>query len=134
MGCMKINLRDKALIINSRLPSVRSLRNLRLSAFRTWIPPDHKMNKGKRQIIQLLNRNVVANVTITRVIQVTCYLASIAVLAFSIWHLAFSELTKLQIALGFLCSSLGPLFFISIGLLLPIVAATDDPQKPDAQF
>ncbi len=89
------------------------------------------MNKGKRQIIQLLNRNVIAKVTMMRVIQVSCYLASIAVLAFSIWHLAFSELTKAQIVLGFLCSSLGPLIFISIGLLLPIVTATDDPQKSD---
>ena len=87
------------------------------------------MNKGKRQIIQLLNRQVVANVTMMRVVQIACYIASVIVLVASIWLLAYSELTKKQIILGMLLSSLGPLFFIGIGLVLPVlVTATEDTQ------
>ena len=86
------------------------------------------MNKGKRQIIQLLNRNIVANLTLMRFVQITCYIASVVVLALSIWNLTHSDLSGAQIILGMLLSSLGPLLFIGIGLLLPIVTATEDTQ------
>ena len=86
------------------------------------------MNKGKRQIIQLLNRNVVANVTMMRVVQIVCYIASVVVLALSIWNLTRSDLTGTQIILGMLVSSLGPLVFLGIGLLLPMVTSSKDTQ------
>ena len=86
------------------------------------------MNKGKRQIIQLLNRNVVANVTMMRVVQIVCYIASVVVLALSIWNLTRSDLTGTQIILGMLVSSLGPLVFLGIGLLLPVVTSSKDTQ------
>ena len=93
-----------------------------------WIPQITHMNKGKRQIIQLLNRNVVANVTMMRVVQVVCYIASVVVFALSIWNLTRSDLTGTQIILGMLVSSLGPLVFLGIGLLLPMVTSSKDTQ------
>ena len=84
------------------------------------------MNKGKRQIIQLLNRNVVANLTMMRVVQIVCYIASVVVLALSIWNLTRSDLTGTQIIFGMLLSSLGPLFFISIALVLPVVVTAPE--------
>ena len=86
------------------------------------------MNKGKRQIIQVLNRNVVANVTMMKVVQIACYIASVVVLALSIWNLTRSDLSGTQIILGMLLSSLGPLFSIGIGLLLPVVTSSEDTQ------
>ena len=84
------------------------------------------MKKGKRQIIQLLNRNIVANVTMVKVVQIACYVASVLTLALSIWHLSRSDLSGRQIILGMLLSSLGPLFFIGVGLALPVVTASED--------
>lgn len=78
------------------------------------------MNKGKRQIIQLLNRNLIANVTMMKAVQISCYLASVLVLAWSIWNLTHSELTVTQITCGLLTSSLGPVVFLGIGVLLPL--------------
>ena len=78
------------------------------------------MNKGKRQIIQLLNRNLIANVTMMKAVQISCYLASVLVLAWSIWNLTHSELTGTQIVFGLLTSSLGPVVFLGIGVLLPL--------------
>lgn len=87
------------------------------------------MNKGKRQIIQLLNRNIVANVTMMKVVQIACYLASVLMLVLSIWNLTRSDLSGTQIVLGMVLSSLGPLFFIGIGLVLPVVVtAREDTQ------
>lgn len=87
------------------------------------------MNKGKRQIIQLLNRNVVANVTMMRVVQIACYIASVLVLVLSIWKLTTSDLSGTQIVLGMLFSSLGPLLFLGVGLVLPsVVTACEDTQ------
>ena len=86
------------------------------------------MKKGKRQIIQLLNRNVVASVTMMRVLQIACYIASVLVLVVSVWILIRSELTAAQIVVGLLVSSLGPLIFVGIGLLLPVVTETEDAQ------
>lgn len=86
------------------------------------------MNKGKRQIIQLLNRNIVANVTMVKVVQIACYVASVLTLVLSIWFMSRSDLSGRQIILGMLLSSLGPLFFIGIGLVLPAVTASEDTQ------
>ena len=81
------------------------------------------MNKGKRQIIQLLNRNVVAKVTMMRVIIIACYLSSVLVLAWSFWKLTHSDLTGTQIVFGLLMSSLGPLVFLGLAVLLPLLSA-----------
>ena len=89
-------------------------------------PQFTSMNNGKRQIIQLLNRNVFANVTMMRVVQIACYVASVVVLALSIWNLTHSELTAAQIVFGLLLASCGPLVFLGMGLALPAVAATED--------
>ncbi len=87
------------------------------------------MNNGKRQIIQILNRNVVANVTMMRVVQIACYVASFAVLGLSIGYLAFSELTLAQIIFGLLLSAVGPLVFLGLGLVLPVVMAPEEGQS-----
>ena len=79
------------------------------------------MNKGKRQIIRLLNRNVIANVTMMKMVQVSCYLSSVLVLGWSIWNLTHSDLTGTQIVFGLLTSTLGPLVFLGIGVLLPLL-------------
>lgn len=84
------------------------------------------MNNGKRQIIQLLNRSVVANVTMMRVVQIACYVASVVVLALSIWNLTHSELTGARIFFGLLLASCGPLVFLGAGLVLPAVTATEE--------
>ena len=81
------------------------------------------MNKGKRQIIQLLNRNVVAKVTMMKVIQIACYIASVILLAWSFWNLTHSDLTAMQIVRGLLVSVLGPLVFLGIAVLLPLLSA-----------
>jgi hypothetical protein len=83
------------------------------------------MKKGKKQIIQLLNRNIIANVTMMRVVQIACYLASVLVLAGSIWNLTHSELNGTQIVFGLLLSVLGPLVFLGIGVLLPLLIARE---------
>ena len=92
-------------------------------------PQFTSMNNGKRQIIQLLNRNVVANVTMMRVVQIACYVASVVVLAFSIWSLTHSELTGAQVVFGLLLASCGPLVFLGMGLVLPAVTAAQDSQE-----
>ena len=89
-------------------------------------PQFTSMNNGKRQIIQLLNRNVVASVTMMQVVQIACYVTSVVVLALSIWNLTHSELTGAQIVFGLLLASCGPLVFLGAGLVLPAVAATED--------
>ena len=87
------------------------------------------MNKGKRQIIQLLNRNVVASVTMMRIVQIACFVASILVVVLGIWKLTTSDLSGAQIVFGLLSSSLGPLLFLGIGVFLPmVVTSTEDNQ------
>ena len=81
------------------------------------------MNKGKRQIIQLLNRNVIATVTMMKVVQIMCYISSVLVLAWSFWNLMHSDLTATEIVFGLLVSILGPLVFLGIGVLLPLLIA-----------
>ena len=83
------------------------------------------MNKGKRQIIQLLNRNLIANVTMMKAVQISCYLASVLVLAWSIWNLTHSDLTGTQIVFGLLASTLGPLVFLGFGVLLPLLISDE---------
>ena len=78
-----------------------------------------------RQIIQLLNRNIIANVTWMRFVQIACFVASVVVLALSAWNLSRLELTVAQIIFGILLSSLTSLVFIGIGLLLPSVAVRE---------
>ena len=92
-------------------------------------PQFTSMNNGKRQIIELLNRNVVANVTMMRVVQIACYIASVVVLAVSIWNLTHSELTAGRIIFGLLLASCGPLVFLGMGLVLPVVIATEDSRE-----
>jgi len=87
------------------------------------------MKIGKRQIIQLLNRNIVANVTLMRFAQIACFFASVAVLAVSAWNLTRLDLTAAQTIAGILLSSLASLVFIGIGLLLPSAAAVDGEQS-----
>ena len=83
------------------------------------------MRIAKRQIVQLLNRIVVANVTLMRFAQVACFVTSVIVLTLGIWNLIHCELTAVQTVLGILLSSLTSLVFIGIGLLLPNAIATD---------
>ena len=63
-----------------------------------------------------------------RFVQIACCVASVTVLALSIWNLTCSELTGAPIILGLLCSSRVPLLFIGIGLLPSMVTATEDSQ------
>jgi hypothetical protein len=87
------------------------------------------MKTGKRQIIQLLNRNIVANVTVMRFVQITCFVASVLVLAVSVWNLTRVELTAVQTVFGILLSSLTSLVFIGFGLLLPSLAVVEGEQS-----
>lgn len=87
------------------------------------------MKTAKRQILQLLNRTTVANVTLMRLVQIASLVASVVVFAASAWDLTRLELTAAQTILGIFLSSLTSLFFIGIGLLLPSVAATDGEQS-----
>ena len=87
------------------------------------------MKNAKRQIIQLLNRIVIGNVTFMRVLQVTCFVASVGVLAFTACDLMHFELTAVQAVVGVLLSSLTSLVFIGIGLLLPSVAGMEGEQS-----
>ena len=82
-------------------------------------------NKGKKQIIQLLNRNIIANVTMMRAVQIACYVSSVLVLAGSIWDLMRSELNGEQIVFGLLLSIFGPLVFLGIAVLLPMLVARE---------
>ena len=84
------------------------------------------MNNGKRQIIRLLNRNVVAKVTLMRCVQFACCVAGAAVFALALRGLLRSELTGAQIVLWLLMCSAGPLVFIGAALVLPMVAEKED--------
>ncbi len=86
------------------------------------------MNNGKRQIIQLLNRRVIAQVTWMQCVQAGCFIASVLALVLGIWALVRLDLSVLQIVLGVLISSLVPLVFAGIGILLPTLAAAEDSQ------
>jgi len=55
------------------------------------------MKIEKQQIIQLLNRNIVANVTLMRFVQIACFVSSVGVLAFSAWNLTRLDLTAVQV-------------------------------------
>jgi hypothetical protein len=83
------------------------------------------MNKGKNQIIQLLNRNIIANVTMMRAVQIACYLSSVLVLVGSIWNLMRSELNGAEMVFGLLLCILGPLVFLGIAVLLPLLMARE---------
>jgi hypothetical protein len=87
------------------------------------------MKIGTRQIIKLLNQNLVANVTVMKAVQIACFLASVAVLSLGIWSLTRSELTVVQTIFGIFLSSLTSLLFIGIGLLLPSVAEMEEEQS-----
>lgn len=81
------------------------------------------MNKGKRQIIQFFNRDILAGVTLLRFVQWACYVSSVAVFMFGLLHLMHSNLTPGDIVVGFLSSSVAPLLFIGAGLALPRITA-----------
>ena len=78
----------------------------------------------KHPIVQLLNRNVVADETLIRLAQVACFVVGVAVLALSIWKLARLDLTEAQLFCGVLLALVTPLLLIVIGLLLPISITT----------
>jgi hypothetical protein len=86
------------------------------------------MNNEKRRIRKLLNKPVVANVTLMQCVQCVCYMAGTAVFARAVWSLARTELTIAQTVVWFLVCSMGPLIFIGIALLLPMLAAAEDAQ------
>ena len=73
----------------------------------------------KQQIAQVLNRNIVADNTLLSLLQSICFVLSIAALALSFWKLSRLDLTESQLFFGILLSSITPLLFIVIGLLLP---------------
>jgi len=74
----------------------------------------------KLQITQALNRNIVADDTVAKLVRVLCFLASIFVLSLSLWKLSHSDLNESQIFFGVLLSSVTPMLLIILGLLLPI--------------
>ncbi len=86
------------------------------------------MNNGKRQITQLLNRRVAGQVTWMQCVQAACFIASVVALGLGIWALVRLDLSVVQIVLGVLVSSLVPLVFAGIGVLLPTLAAAGDSQ------
>jgi len=83
------------------------------------------MKKAKRQIILLLNKNIVANVPLVTIAQSGCFALSAVVLTFFLWNLTRFELTAVQTVVGIALSSLTSLVLIGIGFVLPKVAAME---------
>ena len=73
----------------------------------------------KHQIAQILNRKIVADATVAKLVQILCFVGSIFVLALSLWKVSQVDLTELQIFGGVLLSSIIPMLLIILGLLLP---------------
>ena len=108
-------------------PGLLLLRNVRSDRLQGTNGND-RMKTVKRQIIQLLNRTLVANVTLMRFVQAACLLVGVAVLTVGVWRLTYSDLTAFQAIVGVLFSSLISLAFIGVGLLLPSFATLGDEQ------
>ncbi len=77
----------------------------------------------KHQIIQILNLHLVADNTVAKLVQILCFVVSIFVLTLSLWKLARLDLTEAQLFFGVLLSSLMPLLFIVLGILMPLAIA-----------
>ncbi len=77
----------------------------------------------KHQIIQILNLQLVADNTVAKFVQILCFAVSILVLTLSLWKLARLDLTEAQLFFGVLLSSLMPLLFIVLGILMPLAIA-----------
>ena len=71
------------------------------------------------QIAQILNRKIVADATVAKLVQVMCFVASLLVLSLSLWKLARLDLSESQLFLGFLLAPITPMLLIILGLVLP---------------
>ena len=74
----------------------------------------------KQQIAQILNRNIVADHTLMGLVQILCFVGGIVAFGLSFWKLSRLELTEVQLFFGVLLSTITPLLFIVIGLLVPL--------------
>lgn len=81
-----------------------------------------RMRNMKRQFIQLLNHNIVANIPLVSVARIVCFVASGAVLMFGIWNLVRFDLPAVGTLFGVLLSSFTSVIFVALGLFLPKVA------------
>lgn len=88
------------------------------------------MRIDKRQILKVLNRDIVRDVSLATVLQIACFVMSVAVLTLGFWNLILFEPTAIQAVLGIVLSSLTSLVFIGIGLVLPNVAAMEG-ERPE---
>lgn len=84
------------------------------------------MKIGKKQIIQLLDRRIFARVTVMQFIQTLLCCTGLLALITSIWVMLNTDLTLWQTVLGLLVSSLVPVLFFAIGILLPSIAVWQD--------
>ena len=67
----------------------------------------------------MLNRKIVADDTVFKLVQTLCFVVSIFVLTLSLWKVSCFNLTEPQMFFGVLLSFITPLLFIVLGLLLP---------------
>ena len=77
----------------------------------------------KHQITQILNRNIVADATVAKLVQAMCFVASIVLLFLPIRVLAGLGLAKSQMLFGVLLSFVAALLLIVLGILLPMAIA-----------
>jgi hypothetical protein len=80
----------------------------------------------KRKLADLLNRNVIAEVTVMKAAQVCLFIAAIVVFAFGCWELPRLGLTAPQLLVGVVWTTVSPLVIVCIGLLLPMLARRED--------
>lgn len=77
----------------------------------------------KQQIIQILNRHIVADDTVMRFLPIPMFVAGISTLMLNLRKLSRLDLTEAQLFFGVLLSLIVLLLFIILGILLPMGVA-----------
>ncbi len=80
----------------------------------------------KHPIIQVLNRHIVADHIVVRLVQILLFVAGISTLMLSLWKLSRLDLTEAQLFFGVLLSPITPMLFIILGVLFPMAITPKD--------
>ena len=73
----------------------------------------------KHQIAQILNREIVADDTMAKLVRIMCIVASLFVLSLSLWKLLRLDLSEAQLFFGVLLAPITPMLLLILGLVLP---------------
>ena len=77
----------------------------------------------KQQLARVMNRPIVADATMAKLVQILSFAAAISVLTLSLWKLTRLDLTEAQLFFGVLLSVITPLLLVILGCLIPLAIA-----------